>query len=90
MLPMAVTSPHGERRDHMAYKFDYSKLNGRIVEKYGTRKAFAKKVGITESALSNKLNHRTSVMTGDIVSWASALGINTDEIGSYFFAKEVQ
>lgn len=74
----------------MAYKFDYSKLSGRIVEKYGTRKAFAKAVNMTESTLSNKLNHRSSVMTGDILTWASALGISTEEIGSYFFAQKVQ
>lgn len=74
----------------MAYKFDYSKLSGRIIEKYGTRKAFARAIHITESSLSNKLNHRSSVMTGDILTWASALDINTDEIGSYFFTQKVQ
>lgn len=69
--------------------FDYSKLNGRITEKYGTRRSFAKAVGIRETTLSNKLNHRASVMTGDIMTWASALDIRTDEIGAYFFTKKV-
>ena len=70
-------------------RFDYSKLNGRITEKYGTRRNFCKAIGIRETTLSNKLNHRASVMTGDILTWASALDINTDEIGTYFFTKEV-
>lgn len=70
--------------------FDYSKLDGRITEKFGTRKAFAREVNITESTLSNKLNHKSSVMTGDIVTWSAALGISVDDIGAYFFTQKVQ
>ena len=69
--------------------FDYSKLDGRITEKFGTRRAFAKEIGITESNLSNKLNHKASVLTGDILTWSAALGIEVDEIGAYFFTQKV-
>ncbi len=34
----------------MAY--DYAKLNGRIIEKCGTRKAFAEKMGFSEATIS--------------------------------------
>ena len=37
--------------------FDYSKLAGRIREKFGTQKAFAKKLGISEGSLSLKMTN---------------------------------
>lgn len=38
--------------------FDCSKLKGRIVEICGTRKEFAKRMGMTERTLSLKLNNK--------------------------------
>ena len=38
--------------------FDYSKLSGRIVEKYGTQYNFSIALGLSERSLSLKLNNR--------------------------------
>ena len=35
--------------------FDYSKLKGKIVEKFGTQGAFAKALGLSQRSLSFKL-----------------------------------
>ena len=42
--------------------FDFSKLSGKIVEKYGTQYNFAKAMGISEHSLSNKLNNKNRSM----------------------------
>lgn len=33
----------------------FSKLKGRIVEKYGSQRAFARHIGITEQTVTNKI-----------------------------------
>ena len=38
-------------------KFDYSKLKGRIVEKYGSQKKFALSINMNPSTLSTRLNN---------------------------------
>ena len=39
--------------------YDYSILKGKIVEKIGSRRELAEKLGINETTLSNKLNNKT-------------------------------
>ena len=72
--------------------FDYSKLIGRIIEKFGTRRAFAEALGISENAMSQKLTGKMAITTDDIKKWClpEFLDIPCDEIGVYFFAKQVQ
>ena len=72
--------------------FDYSKLIGRIIEKFGTRGAFAEAYGISENAMSQKLNGKMAITTDDIKKWClpDFLDIACDEIGIYFFAVKVQ
>ena len=38
--------------------FDFSDLSGRIIARYGTRRAFAAAAGFSESALSARLNNQ--------------------------------
>ena len=40
--------------------YDYSKLNGRIVEKCGTQANFAEMMGLSERTISLKLNNVSS------------------------------
>lgn len=68
----------------MAY--EYRKLKGRIIEKYGTRKAFAEHLNLSENSMSKKLNGVTSFSQGDIITWCEALDIEISDAGSYFFA----
>ena len=72
--------------------FDYSKLIGRIIEKFGTRKAFAEAIGISENSMSQKLSHKMAITTDDIKLWCQPeyLDIRCDLIGAYFFAPKVQ
>ena len=72
--------------------FDYSKLIGRIIEKFGTRKAFAEAIGISENAMSQKLSGKMAITTDDIKKWClpEFLDIHCDKIGAYFFTPKVQ
>lgn len=38
--------------------FNYDKLKGKIVEKYGTQRMFAKALQVSEKTLSLKLNNK--------------------------------
>ena len=72
--------------------FDYSKLIGRIIEKFGTRGAFAKAVGISENSMSQKLTNKMKITTDDINLWCKPefLDIPCNQIGVYFFTPKVQ
>lgn len=74
----------------MAY--DYSKLAGRIVEKFGSRKAFAKAYGISLNSVSKKLNGKMGITKADIekMSQPDLLDIPAEEIHKYFFKVKVQ
>lgn len=69
-------------------KFNYSKLTGRIIEKFGSRKAFAKAYGISENSMSKKLNGKMAITTADIEKMSSPefLDISPNEYHEYFFA----
>lgn len=71
-------------------KFDYSKLKGRITEKCGTRKAFAKLLGIAEGTLVSKLSGLTYFSQKEIYKAVEILEIDQSEIGVYFFTQRVQ
>ena len=73
-------------------KRDYSKLIGRIIEKFGTRKAFAEVCGFSENTISKKLSGKMAITTVDIDNWCKAelLDIEVVEIPEYFFAFKVQ
>ena len=70
--------------------FNYSKLRGRIIEKFGTQGCFSKRLGVSERTLSLKLNNRIFFSQDEIAKISDLLGINSDEIQDYFFEKEVQ
>lgn len=65
--------------------FDYSKLAGRIVEKFGTRSAFAKAMGWSERTLSLKMKGRVQWSQTDMNRTAEVLDFPYSDIGAYFF-----
>jgi len=69
--------------------FDYSKLRGRIVEKYGTQREFAKADKISDRSMSLKLNNGIRLSQEDIVRWCEMLDIEICDIPLYFFKHEV-
>ena len=68
---------------------DYSKLKGRIVEKVGSVRKLSELINLSERSLSLKLNNKLSFKQTEIVNICNVLEINSDDIGSYFFTKEV-
>ena len=68
--------------------YDYSKLEGRIVEKFRTRESFAKALGITAKSLSEKLNNKTIWKQPEIFKAMELLSIQGEDIESYFFKKK--
>lgn len=67
----------------------YSKLRGRIREVYGTQEAFADAIGRTPAYVSIRLTGKMDWAQTDIWASCELLGINRDEIGSYFFVDDV-
>lgn len=72
--------------------FEYSKLKGRIIEKYGTRKAFAECIGMTASALSDRLNNKVPFSAPEIarICAEDVLDIPEKDIAIYFFTPKVE
>lgn len=68
--------------------FDYSKLKGRIYERFGNMKNFASALKISQSKLSLWLNER-DLTQSIIIKIALALEIPAEEIGIYFFTEKV-
>ena len=66
--------------------FEYNKLRGRIVEKYGTQSKFAQELGISPTAMSEKMTGKTTFSQRDIEKWRQLLDIDSEDIGKYFFA----
>ena len=71
--------------------FDYSKLRGRIIEKFGSIKAFAEAYGLTPVTMSNKLNGKVAISMDDIVKMSAPemLDIQPCEYHEYFFTLQV-
>ena len=69
--------------------FNYSKLRGRIIEKFGSQGAFAEALGKKEQTVSAKLNNRIGLTKEDILEWSELLGIENAEYGAYFFTQDV-
>ncbi len=65
--------------------YDYSKLIGKIVEKYETRRIFAKKLGISEKSLSDKLTNQRPFKQTEITKAATLLDLDCKDIADYFF-----
>lgn len=71
-------------------KFNYSKLKGRIIEKFGKQENFAKAFGVSTATISNKLNNKTYWDNPEIAKAVELLEISPDEINDYFFNYKVQ
>lgn len=69
--------------------FDYSKLKGRIVEKFGSNKAFAEALGKSEVLVSKKLNNKSSFTQKNMDEWGKLLQIDVCEYGAFFCTLKV-
>ncbi len=72
----------------MAY--DYTKLNGRIIEKCGSQREFAKRMGLSERTVSQKMNNKIAWKQSEIQKAIVILELTVEEIPLYFFTILVQ
>ena len=70
--------------------FDYSKLRGKIREKYKSETKFAHKVDMTPASLSSKLKQKTDFTSIEIHKMAIELEIPKTRIPEYFFEEELE
>lgn len=69
--------------------YDYSKLRGRIKEYFDTIDNFAEKMGISSTALINKLCNRSPFKQQEITLACTLLEIPDEQIHIYFFTLKV-
>lgn len=67
--------------------FSYNKLKGRIVEIFGSQALFSKRIGVSEQTITAKLAGRSKFSQDDIIDWCTALDIDQNDIGLYFFTR---
>lgn len=70
--------------------FNYDKLKGRIVEKFGTQGKLARALGVSERTLSLKLNNKIFFSQDEITKISKLLNIALEEIQDYFFKPKVR
>lgn len=70
--------------------FDYSKLKGRIREKFMTQEAFAKRLGMSRTTFSLKLNDVSEFSQREMLQALNLLDVNVKLIDEYFFTLKVK
>lgn len=70
-------------------KFNYLKLQGRIKEKGLNQSDVAAAIGLTASTFSIKIGNKSAFTQKEIKQMSNLLGIDSADIGSYFFTLEV-
>ena len=87
---MKSSSKHLTLKGGKIMPFDYRKLRGKIVEKYGSQAAFAKAMNWSERTLSQKITGKIPWKQTDICMGIRLLGLSEDDIQEYFFTVKVQ
>lgn len=77
-------------KEVLTLAYDYSKLLGRIIEKYSTQAAFAEAMELSERSLSLKLNGHRGWKQTEIAKACSLLELSGADIPEYFFTLKVQ
>lgn len=70
-------------------EFDYSKLRGRIVEKFGSIEAFSSETSITNISVSKKLNNKVPISRADMIEWSKLLEIPVEEYGLFYCTEKL-
>ena len=70
-------------------KYDFSKLKGRIIEVFGTRKDFGKAMKWSNVTTTSRVNGASQWKQDEIDKAVELLHIDAAEIGEYFFRKVV-
>lgn len=75
-------------KKYNSIRYDYSHLKGKIIERFKSAKNFAAAVGMTNAAVSRKLNNQRYFTQNEIRRFSELLGIAETEIGFYFFSRQ--
>jgi len=70
--------------------FNYSKLKGRIIEKFGNQSEFAKAMNCSERTMSLKLNNKIPWRQTEICRALELLCVPIEEVSEYFFIPKVK
>lgn len=70
-------------------EYDYSKLRGRIVEIFGSVRAFSEALGISYAATLDYLGNRTKFNQRSIERWNELLRIDIADAVPYYFTRKV-
>lgn len=70
-------------------KYDYSKLKGLVVEKYGTIGNFAQSFGESRQNVSCKMNDKVEWSREDMIKICGMLGQPTSMIPALFYTLKV-
>lgn len=70
-------------------KWNYQKLRGKIKEICGTQEAFAKKIGLGRTSVSQRLNNQLEFTQEEIYKSCEVLEIPIAEVSTFFFTLEV-
>ena len=79
-----------KKEPRVRYPMDYSRLKGRIVEKFGKQAAFAEKIGYSEKSVSDWLNNQTPWPHEAMILAVDALEVPGPDVGAYFFTRLVK
>lgn len=71
-------------------EFDFRLLTALIIAIFGSRQAFAEKLGISKGTLSMRLNNKSRWPIEDIMKTCDLLCIDSKDIGIYFFTLKVR
>ena len=66
--------------------FDYAKLRGRIIEKFGSQREFSKRLGIPNASLSRKMQGKCLFRQDEMYKMRDLLGIEEGKMEDYFFS----
>lgn len=69
--------------------YDYSKMQGKIREVYGTQRSFADAMGIALVTLNLKLNNKSEWTQAEMESAMELLHIPRNKVKDYFFTHKV-
>ena len=70
--------------------YNYSKLRGRIVEKFGSIQRFTEAMDLSDKTVSSALNNKREWKQKEISKAVELLEIELDQIHLYFFTMNVQ
>lgn len=74
--------------DNVPYNFN--RLRGKIVEICGTQGEFARRMGLSEHTMTQKMNGRVPFNQFEIDRAVGILSLEKEDIPAYFFVKKVK